>query len=41
MILVTGGTGLVGSHLLFELTKSQQKIRALFRNKKTIEKTYR
>jgi dihydroflavonol-4-reductase len=38
MILVTGGTGLVGSHLLFELTKSQQKIRALFRNKKTIEK---
>ena len=38
MILVTGGTGLVGSHLLFELTKSQQKIRALFRTKKTIEK---
>ena len=38
MILVTGGTGLVGSHLLFELTKSQQKIRAVFRNKKTIEK---
>ena len=38
MVLVTGGTGLVGSHLLFELTKSQQKIRALFRSKKTIEK---
>ena len=38
MILVTGGTGLVGSHLLFELSKSQQKIRALYRTKKTIEK---
>jgi len=38
MILVTGGTGLVGSHLLFELTKSQQKIRALYRSQKTIEK---
>ena len=38
MLLVTGGTGLVGSHLLIELTKSQQKIRALFRNKKTIER---
>jgi len=38
MILVTGGTGLVGSHLLFELSKSQQKIRAIYRNKKTIEK---
>ena len=38
MILVTGGTGLVGSHLLFELTKSQQKICALYRSQKTIEK---
>ena len=38
MILVTGGTGLVGSHLLFELSKSQQKIRAIYRTKKTIEK---
>jgi dihydroflavonol-4-reductase len=38
MILVTGGTGLIGSHLLFELTKSQQRIRALYRTKKTIEK---
>ena len=38
MILVTGGTGLVGSHLLFELTKSQQKIRALYRSQKTVEK---
>lgn len=31
MILVTGGTGLVGSHLLFELTRSGEKIRALKR----------
>ena len=38
MILVTGGTGLVGSHLLFELTKSQQKIRALYRSQKTVKK---
>lgn len=28
MILVTGGTGLVGSHLLFELTQKGKKIRA-------------
>ena len=32
MILVTGGTGLVGSHLLYQLTKTESKIRALFRN---------
>ena len=38
MILVTGGTGLVGSHLLFELTKSDQNIRALYRRTETIEK---
>lgn len=31
MILVTGGTGLLGSHLLFELTKKEEKIRALKR----------
>lgn len=32
MILVTGGTGLVGSHLLFELAKQQQPIRAIKRS---------
>ncbi|MCF8236210.1 MAG: NAD-dependent epimerase/dehydratase family protein [Bacteroidales bacterium] len=31
MIFVTGGTGLVGSHLLFELAKTDEKIRALKR----------
>ncbi|HSI70686.1 MAG TPA: NAD-dependent epimerase/dehydratase family protein [Gillisia sp.] len=31
MILVTGGTGLVGSHLLLDLTKTEEKIRAIYR----------
>jgi nucleoside-diphosphate-sugar epimerase len=31
MILVTGGTGLLGSHLLYELTKTGDKVRALKR----------
>lgn len=31
MILVTGGTGLVGAHLLYELTRSGQKVKALRR----------
>jgi nucleoside-diphosphate-sugar epimerase len=36
MILVTGGTGLVGSHLLYLLTQEQQKVRAIYRNKSSI-----
>jgi dihydroflavonol-4-reductase len=31
MILVTGGTGLLGSHLLLELTKTHERIRAIRR----------
>ena len=31
MILLTGGTGLVGSHLLFELASKGRKIRAIRR----------
>jgi dihydroflavonol-4-reductase len=31
MILVTGGTGLVGTHLLYDLTRSGNKVRALKR----------
>lgn len=36
MILVTGGTGLVGSHLLYFLTTSGHKVRALFRTSSTL-----
>ncbi|RDI15736.1 NAD-dependent epimerase/dehydratase family protein [Flavobacterium sp. AG291] len=39
MILVTGGTGLVGAHLLLELTKSGQQVRALYRSEKSLAKT--
>ena len=37
MILVTGGTGLVGSHLLYDLAKSGEKIRALRRRNSHVE----
>ncbi len=37
MILVTGGTGLTGSHLLFELTQKGHSIRAIKRNNSSIE----
>lgn len=39
MVLVTGGTGLVGAHLLLHLCQNEQNIRAIYRNKNTIEKT--
>ena len=32
MILVTGSTGLLGSHLLYHLSKTESNIRALYRN---------
>jgi nucleoside-diphosphate-sugar epimerase len=38
MVLVTGGTGLVGAHLLLHLVESEDKIVAIYRNKKTIAK---
>ena len=37
MILVTGGTGLLGSHLLLELTNDFTSIKAIFRNEKKME----
>ncbi len=37
MILVTGGTGLVGSHLLYDLVKKGERVRALRRKKSNVE----
>ncbi|TDP58764.1 NAD-dependent epimerase/dehydratase family protein [Flavobacterium dankookense] len=39
MILVTGGTGLVGAHLLLLLAENEETIVAIYRNPKKIEKT--
>ena len=39
MILVTGGTGLVGSHLLVRLIQQKEPIRAIYRTTESIEKT--
>lgn len=41
MILVTGGTGLVGAHLLYTLVNSNSKVRAIYRNKKKFEQVKR
>jgi len=38
MILVTGATGLVGSHLLVQLLQENEEVKALFRSEKQIEK---
>lgn len=38
MILVTGGTGLVGSHLLYKLALKDEKIRATYRTEKSLLK---
>ncbi|PKB16335.1 NAD-dependent epimerase/dehydratase family protein [Flavobacterium sp. 5] len=39
MILVTGGTGLVGAHLLIHLADKREEIRAIYRNLENIQKT--
>ncbi|WP_293896599.1 NAD-dependent epimerase/dehydratase family protein [Flavobacterium sp.] len=39
MILVTGGTGLVGAHLLLHLAQNETIVRAIYREQKSIEKT--
>ncbi len=38
MILVTGGTGLLGSHLLFQLTLGGSEVRALYRDDQRVER---
>jgi nucleoside-diphosphate-sugar epimerase len=37
MILVTGGTGLLGAHLLYKLTTQQKNVRAIYRTKAKME----
>lgn len=39
MILVTGGTGMVGAHLLLQLLHRNEAVRAIYRNPESIEKT--
>lgn len=38
MILVTGGTGLVGSHLLYQLLSENNTVRAIYRRLHTLER---
>ncbi len=39
MVLVTGGTGLVGAHLLIHLVEKGEIVRAIYRNPDSIQKT--
>ena len=39
MVLVTGGTGLVGAHLLLHLVENGDAVRAIYRNSESIQKT--
>jgi len=41
MILVTGGTGLVGSHLLYKLVSNNKKVKAIYRKKHKLENVKR
>jgi len=38
MILVTGGTGLVGSHLLYQLAQKNDRLKAVYRSEASLEK---
>ena len=40
MVLVTGATGLVGSHLIMKLVEENQMIRALYRNEEKKKRVY-
>ncbi|SHL84811.1 NAD-dependent epimerase/dehydratase family protein [Flavobacterium chilense] len=39
MVLVTGGTGLVGAHLLLHLIENGENVRAIYRSQSKIQKT--
>lgn len=39
MVLVTGGTGLVGAHLLLHLVENEESVRAIYRNLDAVQKT--
>ncbi|OXB23601.1 NAD-dependent epimerase [Flavobacterium tructae] len=39
MVLVTGGTGLVGAHLLLHLIENGESVRAIYRTQNNIQKT--
>ncbi len=39
MVLVTGGTGLVGAHLLLHLIENGESVRAIYRNLDAVQKT--
>lgn len=38
MILVTGGTGLVGSHLLYKLVSENEQVKAIYRRTQTLDR---
>ena len=39
MVLVTGGTGLVGAHILLHLIENGETVRAIYRNSSSVKKT--